>query len=75
MVPEFEQGIEFASKFENGNLKKAIRLSLTEYNIVLDEDFNTKGHIQWYYFKTITKNIPPSKLIDIILYSRNYNPI
>ena len=61
MIPEFHENLEFDSKFDNGNLKKAIRVNQTEYNLFLEEDFNTKGHIQWFYFKTTMKNLPASK--------------
>lgn len=30
-------------------------VSETEYNLILNFDFNTKGHTQWYYFKIISK--------------------
>ena len=28
-----------------------------EYNLWLENDLNTKGHNQWYYFKVIYKDI------------------
>ena len=28
-----------------------------EYNLWLENDLNTKGHTQWYYFKVIYKDI------------------
>ncbi len=59
VVPQFSEGLLFESKFENGNLKKAIRVSRDEYNLILDEDHNTKGHTQWFYFKA-TSHLPPS---------------
>jgi hypothetical protein len=43
--------IKFDSRFENGNLWKAVKLPDNEYNLVLLNDFNTSGHTQWYYFK------------------------
>jgi hypothetical protein len=43
--------VRFESRFENGNLKKAIKVSDTEYNLVLSFDYNTNGHTQWYYLK------------------------
>ncbi|CAI2369038.1 unnamed protein product [Moneuplotes crassus] len=47
--------LKFESRFENGNLWKAIKLSESEYNLVLMNDFNTNGHTQWYYFKVTSK--------------------
>jgi hypothetical protein len=40
----------FESRFESGNLAAATKYSDTEYNLLLQNDINTKGHIQWYYF-------------------------
>ncbi|CAI2365726.1 unnamed protein product [Moneuplotes crassus] len=53
--PEDEIPVRFESRFENGNLKKAIKVSDTEYNLILNFDYNTNGHTQWYYFKIMTK--------------------
>ena len=33
-----------------------------EYNLWLENDLNTKGHTQWYYFKVMYK-YPKSKYI------------
>ena len=34
---------------------KAIKVSDSEYNLILNYDYNTNGHTQWYYFKMMTK--------------------
>ena len=47
--------VRFESRFENGNLKKAVKVSETEYNLILNFDYNTDGHTQWYYFKIFSK--------------------
>ena len=47
----------FDSRFENGNLRKACKVSNIEYNLWLENDSNTKGHTQWYYFKVTYKDI------------------
>jgi cytosolic carboxypeptidase protein 2/3 len=52
---ENEMKVRFESRFENGNLKKAIKVSDTEYNLLLNFDYNTRGHTQWFYFKVMTK--------------------
>lgn len=41
----------FESRFESGNLMVAIQLSLNEYDLVLQNDVNTNGHTQWYFFR------------------------
>lgn len=55
VIPSCENGLEFNSRFENGNLGKAIKVSRTEYNLLVSEDYNTSGHYQWFYFKTKSK--------------------
>jgi hypothetical protein len=47
----------FDSRFENGNLRKAAKVNNVEYNLWLENDLNTKGHTQWYYFKVIHQDI------------------
>lgn len=41
----------FESRFESGNLATVVRVSCNEYNLMLQNDVNTKGHTQWFYFK------------------------
>eukprot|EP00760_Papus_ankaliazontas_P019128 PhM_4_TR17898/c0_g2_i1/m.7422 len=40
----------FTSQFESGNLRRAIRVGTHEYDLILNGDINTGGHIQWFYF-------------------------
>jgi len=46
-----EQTLVFESRFESGNLSMAIKVSDHEYNLVLQNDVNSMGHTQWFYFK------------------------
>lgn len=41
----------FESRFESGNLLAAIKLSDNEYDLVLQNDINTNGHTQWFFFR------------------------
>ncbi|CAI2382279.1 unnamed protein product [Moneuplotes crassus] len=41
----------FESRFESGNLRKAVQLSEFEYDLFLRNDYNSQGYIQWYFFK------------------------
>ena len=41
-----DQTLVFESRFESGNLSMAIKVSDTEYNLILQNDINTKGHTQ-----------------------------
>ena len=40
----------FESRFESGNLRRAIHVSGTEYDLLLNWDYGTRGHTQWYLF-------------------------
>mmetsp|Transcript_13479 Transcript_13479/g.11544 ORF Transcript_13479/g.11544 Transcript_13479/m.11544 type:complete len:495 (+) Transcript_13479:437-1921(+) len=40
----------FESRFESGNLRRAIQIYENEYNLILKPDYFTRGHTQWYYF-------------------------
>ncbi len=48
--PDF---LEFESRFESGNLRRAVKISGTdnEYDLVLSPDMNTYGHTQWFFFR------------------------
>jgi hypothetical protein len=43
--------LSFDSVFESGNLALALQVSDSEYNLLLQNDINTNGHTQWFYFK------------------------
>lgn len=40
----------FESRFESGNLRRAVQVYDYEYDLILKPDYNTKGNTQWYYF-------------------------
>ena len=42
----------FESRFESGNLGMASKVSDNEYNLLLQNDVNTQGHTQWFFFRT-----------------------
>lgn len=44
------EGAGFDSRFECGNLLYAYRVNENEYDLVLQNDTNTKGYNQWFYF-------------------------
>ncbi|KAG1688939.1 Cytosolic carboxypeptidase 1 [Nymphon striatum] len=41
----------FESRFECGNLRKAIEVSDRVYNLILNPDINANGRHQWFYFE------------------------
>ena len=51
----------FDSRFENGNLRKVSKVNNVSYNLWLENDLNTKGHTQWFFFKVIYKDIKCDK--------------
>jgi hypothetical protein len=46
-----ETTLKFDSRFESGNLAKAIRISECFYELHLRSDLYTGRHTQWYYFR------------------------
>lgn len=51
-IPQSTEDITliFESKFQSGNLRRAIMLCDYEYNLILKPDYFTTGHTQWFYF-------------------------
>ncbi|XP_033490000.2 cytosolic carboxypeptidase 2 [Epinephelus lanceolatus] len=43
--------LEFESRFESGNLQKAVQVGIYEYELTLRTDIYTKKHTQWFYFR------------------------
>ncbi|XP_068169276.1 cytosolic carboxypeptidase 4 [Antennarius striatus] len=41
----------FFSKFESGNLRKAVQVRRYEYDLILNADANCSQHSQWFYFE------------------------
>lgn len=52
-TPENDEDLTltFESRFESGNLLAAIKISDKEYDLILQNDINTNGHTQWYFFR------------------------
>ncbi|XP_006745949.2 cytosolic carboxypeptidase 4 [Leptonychotes weddellii] len=43
--------LRFSSKFESGNLRKAIQVREREYDLLVNTDVNSSQHQQWFYFQ------------------------
>uniref|UniRef100_A0A8D1N5H6 Cytosolic carboxypeptidase N-terminal domain-containing protein n=1 Tax=Sus scrofa TaxID=9823 RepID=A0A8D1N5H6_PIG len=43
--------LQFFSKFESGNLRKAIQVREFEYDLLVNADVNSAQHQQWFYFR------------------------
>ena len=46
-----DKTLQFESRFESGNLLAAIKLIDNEYDLILQNDINTNGHTQWFFFR------------------------
>ena len=51
-----DKTLVFESRFESGNLCMAIKKSDAEYDLFLQNDINTRGHTQWFFFRTSNTN-------------------
>jgi hypothetical protein len=49
--PDCCDDLNFDSLFESGNLDCAVLVGPLEYDLFIQVDSNTKGHLQWYNFK------------------------
>ncbi|KAH8273289.1 hypothetical protein KR018_005272, partial [Drosophila ironensis] len=49
--PEEYDGLEFESRFESGNLAKAVQITPTYYELYLRPDLYTSRSKQWFYFR------------------------
>ena len=43
--------LQFESRFESGNLSKAVQVGKWDYELYLRYDLYTKKHTQWFYFR------------------------
>jgi len=41
----------FESRFESGNLRKAVKVGPLEYELYLKNDYGTHSYTQWFYFR------------------------
>lgn len=46
-----DKTLVFESRFESGNLQMAHKVSDNEYDLILQNDINSKGHTQWFYYR------------------------
>ncbi|KAI6230904.1 Cytosolic carboxypeptidase 1 [Aphelenchoides besseyi] len=73
----------FESRFESGNLRKAIQLTDTHYELVLSPDINEASpHFQWFYFEVSNNQPNVSYTFEIInclkttsMFSKGMQPV
>ena len=46
-----DKTLVFESRFESGNLRKAMKVGPFEYDLYLKNDYSTQSFTQWYYFR------------------------
>jgi len=46
-----DRTLVFESRFESGNLKLCLKKSEKEYDLYLQNDVNTHGNTQWFFFR------------------------
>lgn len=56
----------FESRFESGNLRRAVQVYEFEYDLVLNPDYNTKSHTQWYHFRVGNTRKGPSYRFNVL---------
>ncbi|PAA63465.1 hypothetical protein BOX15_Mlig033678g1 [Macrostomum lignano] len=62
---ETDDTLQFESRFECGNLRKAYQVAPTEYELWLRTDLYTSKHTQWFYFRV--SNTRPGQLYRFTL--------
>lgn len=56
----------FESRFESGNLKKAILITDNEYDLYLRSDYSSQGYGQWFYFKVTNMRANSTYTFNIV---------
>ena len=47
----FDRTLVFESRFESGNLAAALKVDDSDYYLALQNDVNTLGNTQWFFFR------------------------
>lgn len=65
--------IDFNSNFECGNLYKVYQREYNEYDLILQNDINTRGNNQWFFFSV--KNVPKGTTVkfNIVNMAKRYS--
>ena len=56
----------FESRFESGNLRRAVHVNGNEYDLLLNWDHGTRGHTQWYFFSVSNAHAGESYKFNIV---------
>jgi len=67
---ENDKTLMFESRFESGNLYLAQKVSDSEYNLLMQNDVNTCGHTQWFFFRVMNTKAGHKVKFNILNYSK-----
>lgn len=67
------ENLIFESRFESGNLSMASKISETEYNLLLQQDTNSYGNTQWFFFQVSNMKLHTKYKFNILNYSKKYS--
>ncbi|XP_068159887.1 uncharacterized protein Nna1 isoform X1 [Drosophila tropicalis] len=76
MNPDEYDGLEFESRFESGNLAKAVQITPTYYELYLRPDLYTSRSKQWFYFRvrrTHRKMLYRFSIVNLVKSDSLYN--
>ncbi|XP_057185932.1 cytosolic carboxypeptidase 2 isoform X1 [Triplophysa rosa] len=80
--PQEGSRLVFESRFESGNLQKAVRVGQHDYELTLRSDLYTTKHTQWFYFRVRNMKAGVSYRFTVInlmkassLYSAGMRPL
>ncbi|KAI5708659.1 hypothetical protein M8J76_000480 [Diaphorina citri] len=63
----------FESRFECGNLRKAIQVGTYEYDLLLMPDVNSTHHHQWFYFEISNMDAQASYTLNIVNQEKHHS--
>ena len=66
----------FESRFESANLRKVVKISDSEYDLYLKNDYGTNGFTQWYFFRvqnTRKDKVYRFNIVNFMKPDSNYN--
>ena len=73
---EEDTTLVFESRFESGNLRRAVQIGPFEYDLILKYDYGTNNYTQWFYFgvKNTRKGVTYKfNIINLVKPESSYN--
>ena len=73
---EDDNTLIFESRFECGNLRRAVQVGEFEYDLILKYDYGTSSYTQWYFFRVMNtrKDVTYKfNIINLIKPDSSYN--